>query len=63
VGLSLNPDGSQDKELLKIKGIPDISIRNYQRDDNLDQKEDGEEALMFAIAEATRGEQDILDAI
>jgi hypothetical protein len=52
VGLSLNPDSSQDKELLKIKDISDISVRNYQRDNNLDQKEDSKEALMFATAEA-----------
>jgi hypothetical protein len=59
----LNPDSFQDKELLKIKDIPDISVRNYQRDDNLDQKEDSKEALMFAAAEAAWDKQDILNAI
>ena len=29
VGMTLNPDGSQDEEL-KVKGIPDISVGNYQ---------------------------------
>jgi hypothetical protein len=32
VGLSLNPDGSEDMEL-KIKGIPNIQVGNYHRDD------------------------------
>jgi hypothetical protein len=32
VGLSLNPDGSQDEEL-KIKDLPDITIGDYRRQD------------------------------
>jgi len=30
VGLSLNPDGSEDKEL-KVKGLPDITVGDYTR--------------------------------
>jgi hypothetical protein len=30
VGLSLNPNGSEDKEL-KVKGLPDITVRDYTR--------------------------------
>jgi len=32
--MTLNPNGSNDTEL-KVKGIPDIVIRDYQRQDNL----------------------------
>ena len=28
MGLSLNPDGLEDKEL-KVKGLPDITVRDY----------------------------------
>jgi hypothetical protein len=49
VGLALNPDSSEDKEL-KIKGILDIEVGDYSQDDLLGQKEDAEEAL--ALAEA-----------
>ena len=34
LGMALNPDGSKDAKL-KIKGIPDIVVGNYQRQDNL----------------------------
>jgi hypothetical protein len=58
VGLALNPNSSEDKEL-KIKGIPDIEVGDYSWDDLLGQKEDAEEAL--ALAEAAnrqmKGEQ------
>jgi hypothetical protein len=47
---------------LKIKGIPDIVIGNYQRQDNLNQKEDAEEALALATATATK-EEAVLQAI
>jgi len=55
----LNPDGSEDIEL-KVKGIPDIAVGNYQRQDGLNQKEDAEEALAFAIAAAAKKEDNVL---
>ena len=30
VGLSLNPDGSEDEEF-KVKGLPNITVRDYTR--------------------------------
>jgi hypothetical protein len=59
--MTLNPDGSNDTEL-KVKGIPDIVIRDYQRQDNLNQKEDAEEALALATASATK-EEAVLEAV
>jgi hypothetical protein len=56
VGLALNPDGSEDIEL-KIKGIPDISVGDFAREDGLNQKEDGEEALALVLAEAAYEEE------
>jgi hypothetical protein len=50
--MSFNPDGSKDLKL-KIKGIPNIFVSNYHQDDGLNQKEDGEEALALAAADAT----------
>jgi hypothetical protein len=47
VGLSLNPNGSEDKEL-KIKDLPDITIGDYHC--NVEQQEEWEETA--AIAEA-----------
>jgi hypothetical protein len=60
--MALNPDGSEDAEL-KIKGIPDIFIGNYQRQDNLNQREDAEEALALATATATKEEEAVLKAV
>lgn len=67
--MALNPNGSKDAEL-KVKGIPDIVVGNYQRQDNLNQKEDAEEALALAAAVAVKKEdnvlqeeEDILDAL
>ena len=37
--MALNPNGSEDAEL-KVKGIPDIAVGNYQQQDGLSQKED-----------------------
>ena len=65
VGLSLNPDGSQD-EKLKVKGIPDLIVGDYARDDLLTQLEDSEQAMEVAEIEAAcreameeKGEEDI----
>jgi hypothetical protein len=57
--MALNPDGSKDTEL-KIKGIPDVVIGNYQRQDNLNQKEDAKEALTLATTVALKEEEVIL---
>jgi hypothetical protein len=57
--MALNPDGSEDAEL-KIKGIPDVVIGNYQRQDDLNQTEDAEEALTLATAVALEEEEVIL---
>jgi hypothetical protein len=59
--MTLNPDSSDDTEL-KVKGIPDIVVGDYQRKDNLDQKEDAEEALALATASATE-EEAVLKAV
>jgi hypothetical protein len=63
VGLSLNPDGSQDKELLRVKGIPDISVGNYQRDDSLSQGEEGNKAFDLAVAAAAQDKEEVWDAV
>jgi hypothetical protein len=57
--MALNPDGSEDAEL-KIKGIPDVAIGNYQQQDDLNQKEDAEEALTLATAVPLEEEEVIL---
>jgi hypothetical protein len=69
VGLALNPDGSQDGEL-KVKGIPDIQVGDYCRDDLPSQQEEAEEVLALAGAatvqrkqEEKQLEQDINNAI
>jgi hypothetical protein len=68
LGMALNPNGSKDAEL-KVKGIPDIAVGNYQRQDGLNQKEDAEEALELAVAVAAKKEdnalqeEDILNAL
>ena len=62
VRLSLNPNGSDDKEL-KVKGILNISVRNYHQDDGLNQKEDGEEALALAKANAVEEERYVIDSL
>jgi hypothetical protein len=59
LGMALNPDGSEDAEL-KVKGIPDIAVGNYQRQDGLNQKEDAEEALTLAVAAAAKKEDNVL---
>lgn len=50
VGLSLNPDGSQDEEL-KVKGLPLVAVGDYARHD-LTQLEESEQALEIAEVEA-----------
>jgi 3-deoxy-D-manno-octulosonic-acid transferase len=60
--MALNLDGSEDAEL-KIKGIPDIVIGNYQQQDNLNQREDAKEALALATAAATKEEEAVLKAV
>ena len=35
VGLSLNPDGSEDTKL-KVKGLPNIKVRDYSREEPKD---------------------------
>ena len=35
VGLSLNPDSSEDAEL-KVKGLPNIKVRDYSREEPKD---------------------------
>ena len=62
MGLALNPDGSEDKEL-HIKDLHDISVGNYHQDDFLNQKEDGEEALALAEAEAAKEKEHIDDIL
>ena len=57
--MALNPDGSEDAEL-KVKGIPDIAVGDYQRQDGLNQKEDAEEALALAVAAAAKKEDNVL---
>jgi hypothetical protein len=59
----LNPNSSQDKELLKVKGILDISVGNYQQDNSLSQREEGDKAFTLAVAEAAQDRQDIQDAV
>jgi 3-deoxy-D-manno-octulosonic-acid transferase len=60
--MALNPNGSKDVEL-KIKGILDIVIGDYQQQDKLNQKEDAKEALALAIAAATKEEEAVLKAV
>jgi hypothetical protein len=60
--MALNSDSSEDIEL-KIKDISDIVIGDYQRQDNLNQKEDAEEALALATATATKEEEAVLKAV
>jgi hypothetical protein len=50
VGLSLNPDGSEDAEL-KIKDLPDVTIRDYHCD--IEQQKESEETAAAAQAVAT----------
>jgi hypothetical protein len=57
--MALNPNGSKDAKL-KVKGIPDIAVGNYQRQDSLNQKEDAEEALELAVAAAVKKEDNVL---
>jgi len=57
VGLALNPNGSEDKEL-KIKGIPDIQVGNYCRNDLPSQQEEAEEVLSLARAATVLKEQE-----
>jgi hypothetical protein len=57
--MALNPNSSKDAEL-KIKGIPNIAVRNYQQQDNLNQREDAEEVLALAVAAAVKKEDDVL---
>lgn len=56
--MALNPDGSKDAEL-KVKGIPNIALGNYQQQDGLNQKEDAEEALELAVAAAAKKEDNV----
>jgi hypothetical protein len=50
---------NKDKERLKIKGIPNISVGDYERKDSLNQKEDGDDAVVNAVLEADREKQQI----
>jgi hypothetical protein len=47
--MSLNPDGSEDKEL-RIKGIPDLVVGDYHRYNLPSQQEEAEEVLALAGA-------------
>ena len=47
VGMSLNPDGSEDAKL-KIKGLEGIKVGDYRRLDGVPQEEDCEEAALDA---------------
>jgi len=49
VGLSLNPNGSKDAEI-KIKGLLDIQVGDYYRDDLPSQQAEAEEVLELATA-------------
>jgi hypothetical protein len=53
VGLSLNPDGSQD-EKLKIRDLPDITVGDYHR--NVDQQQESDEAAAIAEIDAACAE-------
>jgi hypothetical protein len=49
VGLSLNPDGSEDQELT-IKDLPNIIVGDYHRDVDVEQQEESEETVATAEA-------------
>jgi cation diffusion facilitator CzcD-associated flavoprotein CzcO len=55
VGLSLNPDGSEDDKL-KIRELLGITVGDFSRGDVFDQQEDNDEAIVLAEAEAAREE-------
>jgi hypothetical protein len=55
VGLSLNPNGSQD-ERLKIRDLLDIIVGDYHRGDVVNQQEENEEAIALAEIDATYAE-------
>lgn len=49
VGLTLNPNGSEDAEL-KIKGIPDVEVGDYHQEVLINQEDEAEEALVVSGA-------------